>query len=116
MIFEKVGVFVIAMFGVVPPVEVIFPEPVTDVTVPLPVPQGVAIVVSKPPMPDCTQFPLVRADETRFAAVAVPVNVGELTTPTVGAVEEPPMTIFEPGPTLDTEPQGEAVDTSDVPL
>jgi hypothetical protein len=47
----KVGLPVIVMLGVVPPELNILPDPVTAVTVPDPLPQAAAVVVSMPPTP-----------------------------------------------------------------
>jgi len=50
----KVGLFVIVTLGVVPPEEAMFPEPVTDVTVPEPVPQLEPMEETVVPL-DCKQ-------------------------------------------------------------
>lgn len=45
----------------------------TCVTPPPPAPQALPVVVSKPPVEACTQFPLVRFDATTFVDEAMPV-------------------------------------------
>jgi hypothetical protein len=58
----KLGASVTDTIGVVPPVEEILPVPVTDVTVPLPVPQAPATVVNRPAVDACTQLPELSAE------------------------------------------------------